>query len=121
MQIFGTWRSLEAHLNGVQGARGSNPRVPIIFLVTNMPTFFTRSYFSPFSELVPISIIFAQVLNKLRDFRYSMSNPFQVPGSPVQGCLLLVPIQQYYPCLNPYPLNKSICGKRLLQVIFGIF
>ncbi len=25
---FGTWRSLEAHLNGVQGARGSNPRVP---------------------------------------------------------------------------------------------
>ena len=27
---FGTWRSLEAHLNGVQGARGSNPRVPTI-------------------------------------------------------------------------------------------
>jgi hypothetical protein len=25
---IGTWRSLEAHLNGVQGVRGSNPRVP---------------------------------------------------------------------------------------------
>jgi hypothetical protein len=28
INFIGTWRSLEAHLNGVQGARGSNPRVP---------------------------------------------------------------------------------------------
>ena len=26
--IYGTWRSLEAHLNGVQGVGGSNPLVP---------------------------------------------------------------------------------------------
>ncbi len=28
----GTWRSLEAHLNGVQGVGGSNPLVPTIFM-----------------------------------------------------------------------------------------
>ena len=28
--MIGTWRSLEAHLNGVQGVGGSNPPVPII-------------------------------------------------------------------------------------------
>ena len=32
---IGTWRSLEAHLNGVQGARGSNPRVPTIRINEN--------------------------------------------------------------------------------------
>jgi hypothetical protein len=26
--FIGTWRSLEAHLNGVQGVAGSNPVVP---------------------------------------------------------------------------------------------
>ena len=26
--LFGAWRSLEAHLNGVQGVAGSNPVAP---------------------------------------------------------------------------------------------
>ncbi len=27
-KMFGAWRSLEAHLNGVQGVAGSNPVAP---------------------------------------------------------------------------------------------
>ena len=32
LDIIGTWRSLEAHLNGVQGVASSNLAVPTIFL-----------------------------------------------------------------------------------------
>jgi hypothetical protein len=51
---IGTWRSLVAHLNGVQGVASSNPAVPTIFssqkgrLAVSQPTFFvTPNRFSP--------------------------------------------------------------------------
>ena len=35
---IGTWRSLEAHLNGVQGVASSNLAVPTIFYKSLYPT-----------------------------------------------------------------------------------
>jgi hypothetical protein len=60
--IIGAWRSLVAHLHGVQGVGGSNPLAPILrcrLMLNYLPT-----YVAPISHVTIIysSHLFAQTL-----------------------------------------------------------
>ena len=47
LRLVGVWRSLVAHLHGVQGVEGSNPFTPTINLKTVLKNIFKTVFFCP--------------------------------------------------------------------------
>ena len=45
LYFYGTWRSLVAHLNGVQGVAGSIPVVPTIFKKDSLTLSFFHAFY----------------------------------------------------------------------------